>query len=104
MRRQLYGYCKIQKKVVPIEKMLVEVPASVAHNFIQDEMAPTRHPVDGKYYTSKAKFRTVTKAHGFEEVGTAYENGYDPGREEEASERRLARDIREQIKARLHGY
>lgn len=34
-----------------------------------DEMAPTRHMVNGKYYTSKKKFRNETKARGCIEVG-----------------------------------
>ena len=36
---------------------------------IVDEMPPTRHMADGGYYTSKRKFRTVTRAHGCVEVG-----------------------------------
>lgn len=35
---------------------------------ISDTMEPTEH-VDGRYYTSKSKFRAVTKAHGCVEVG-----------------------------------
>jgi hypothetical protein len=37
---------------------------------ISDEMAPTRHMADCKMYTSKAKFRQATRAHGCVEVGT----------------------------------
>lgn len=36
---------------------------------ISDEMAETRHMADGKMYTSKAKFREATRAHGCVEVG-----------------------------------
>lgn len=36
---------------------------------ISDSMEMTRHMADGKYYSSKAKFRQVTKAHGCVEVG-----------------------------------
>lgn len=36
---------------------------------ISDEMAPTRHMADCKTYTSKAKFREATRAHGCIEVG-----------------------------------
>ena len=36
---------------------------------IADEMPATRHMGDGNYYTSKRKFRAVTKAHGCVEVG-----------------------------------
>lgn len=37
---------------------------------ISDEMAETRHMADGKYYTSKAKFRIATREAGCVEVGT----------------------------------
>ena len=40
-----------------------------APHVVSDIMAPTRHMCDGRYYTSKAKFREVTKAHGCIEVG-----------------------------------
>lgn len=36
---------------------------------ISDVMEPTQHMCNGEYYTSKAKFREVTKAHGCIEVG-----------------------------------
>jgi hypothetical protein len=36
---------------------------------ISDEMPETRHMADGKYYTSKAKFREATRAAGCVEVG-----------------------------------
>jgi hypothetical protein len=37
---------------------------------ISDEM-PAIEQVDGRYYTSKAAFRAVGRAHGLTEVGTA---------------------------------
>jgi hypothetical protein len=36
---------------------------------ITDEMQPTQHMADGNLYTSKRKFRAVTRAHGCIEVG-----------------------------------
>ncbi len=36
---------------------------------ISDSMEPTRHMADGKYYTSKAKFRQTTRAYGCVEIG-----------------------------------
>jgi hypothetical protein len=36
---------------------------------IADEMPATRHMADGNVYTSKRKFRAVTRAHGCVEVG-----------------------------------
>jgi hypothetical protein len=97
MTRKLYQYCNIQKKVVPIEEVQVEVPATVAHKLINDEMPATLHPIDQKYYTSKSRFRAVTKAHGYEEVGTAYDNGYDPAEERVREEKALVKSIKQQI-------
>ena len=66
---------------------------------ISDEMAATKHPVDGKYYTSKTKFRSTTKAHGFEEVGTAYDHGYDPQvREQKERSERYNRNLEKNIR------
>lgn len=39
-------------------------------NFISDTMDPVEHPCDGRRYSSKAQFRSVTKAHGCIEVGS----------------------------------
>lgn len=36
---------------------------------ISDSMPDLRHMADGRYYSSKAKFREITKAHGCTEVG-----------------------------------
>lgn len=36
---------------------------------IVDEMPPTKHMADGRLYTSKRRFREVTRAHGLVEVG-----------------------------------
>jgi hypothetical protein len=36
---------------------------------IVDEMPATKHMADGGTYTSKRKFRAITKAHGCVEVG-----------------------------------
>jgi hypothetical protein len=41
----------------------------VTLNFISDEMEPTRHMVNGKFYTSKHKFRQQTKQSGCIEIG-----------------------------------
>jgi hypothetical protein len=40
-----------------------------APGVIRDEMEPTRHMADGRYYTSKSRFREATKAAGCREVG-----------------------------------
>lgn len=64
--------------------------------FTSDEMEPTLHPITGKYYTSKTKFRAETKAHGYEEVGTAYENGYDPAKERDKALAKRFKEMRAQ--------
>jgi hypothetical protein len=60
--------------------------------FSSDEMPPTRHPVTGEMYTSKSRFRARTKELGYEEVGTAYANGWEPkgdGAEKRLREKRI---------------
>jgi hypothetical protein len=42
-------------------------------HFIPDDMPPTLHPCNKKFYTSKAKFRAETRAHGKIEVGNEKE-------------------------------
>lgn len=41
----------------------------IEFRFSSDTMEPTRHMINGKYYTSKKKFRNETKARGCIEVG-----------------------------------
>ena len=41
-----------------------------APNVISDTMPDLRHMADGRYYSSKSKFRAATKAHGCIEVGS----------------------------------
>ena len=102
-KRQLYQWCEVQRKVVPIEEVIEVRRANISHNYIPDEMERVKHPLDGKYYSSKSRFRAVTRAHGYEEVGTAYENGYDPIKEREReSERRISRGIHEALRRRVN--
>jgi hypothetical protein len=44
-----------------------------ALNVLFDDMPPTVHPCDQQVYTSKAKFRATTRAHGKIEVGNEHE-------------------------------
>jgi len=90
---KLYQYCHKQKKVVPIEEVRREKYARDL--FIQDEMEPTRNPLNPKeIYTSKSKLRAAYRAAGAIEVGDAYDKGYIPDRESGASERRLISEMR----------
>lgn len=79
VQRGSWKWDRVAKKLVPLNEPDMVVHAEAAHGFIQDEMPVTKHPVDGRYYTSKAKFRAVTRASGRVEVGDAYEkNINDP--------------------------
>lgn len=52
-----------------IDKRLAAPKEGCGIYVISDEMPETRHMADGKTYTSKAKFRQATRAHGCVEVG-----------------------------------
>jgi len=96
MKNKLYQYCKIQDKVVPIEEVKREKYARDL--FIQDEMEPTRNPLNPKeIYTSKSRLRAAYKAAGAIEVGDAYDRGYIPDQESGASTRRLAKQLTDKI-------
>ena len=66
-------------------------------NYPQDEMPPTRSPLTGKYYTSKAALRAEYKSHGAEEVGTAYENGYEPEQKRQRETSDFVRSLKDKI-------
>jgi len=73
-------------------------------NYSSDEMPPTRNPLNPKeIFTSKSKLRAVYKAHGVEEVGTAYENGYDPGKGREEKFERYVEGLGAKLKDRFYG-
>lgn len=79
MSRQVYKYCKVQCKVVPVDEV---IDSEASLHIINDEMPPTRNPLNSKeIFTSKSKLRAAYRAAGVEEVGTAYENGYNPHKE-----------------------
>lgn len=95
---QLFQYCYEKKKVVPIEEVQRRVQSNARDLFIQDEMEPTRNPLNPKeIYTSKSKLRAAYKAAGAVEVGDAYDKGYIPDRESGASERRLIGNMKERL-------
>ena len=92
---KLFQYCKIQDKVVPIEQVQREYKSHARDLFIQDEMEPTKNPLNPKeIFTSKSKLRAAYRAAGAVEVGDAYDKGYIPDRESGASERRLISEMR----------
>lgn len=93
---KLYQFCHKQQKVVPIEEVQRERYARDL--FIQDEMEPTRNPLNPKeIYTSKSKLRAAYRAAGAVEVGDAYERGYKPDRETGRSERELVAKLKNKI-------
>lgn len=95
---KLFQYCKIQQKVVPIEQVQREFKSYARDLYIQDEMEPTRNPLNPKeIYTSKSKLRAAYRAAGAVEVGDAYDKGYIPERESGASQDRLVNRLKEQM-------
>ncbi len=64
---------------------------------ISDCMEPTRHMADGKYYSSKSKFREVTRAHGCIEVGNETATLLKPRKTVELSRENRAKDIKNAI-------
>jgi hypothetical protein len=95
---KLFQYCPIEQKVVPIDEVKKE--RFSRDLFIQDEMPPTRNPLNPKeIYTSKSKLRSAYRAAGAVEVGDAYDRGYVPEKESQRSEKQLVdkmmRNIRE---------
>lgn len=98
-----FKFCKTTGSVLPIGEAR-ERDRLAKNTFTSDEMPPTKHPLTGEYYTSQAKFREVTRAHGYEEVGDSYERGYDPEAEslkavEAVEDRRFRESLREHQQA-----
>jgi hypothetical protein len=95
---RLFQYCQVARKVVPIEECQRRVPSDARALFIQDEMPPTRNPLNPKeIYTSKSKLRAAYRAAGAIEVGDAYEKGYIPDHESGASERKLINRLKAEM-------
>lgn len=95
---KLFQWCPIQEKVVPIEQVQKRVQSNARDLFIQDEMEPTRNPLNpNQVYTSKSKLRAAYKAVGAVEVGDAYDKGYIPDRESGASERQAINKIKQRM-------
>jgi hypothetical protein len=93
---KLFQYCHVQKKVVPIEQVERRAQSNARDLFIQDEMEPTRNPLNPKeIYTSKSKLRAAYKAAGAIEVGDAYDRGYQSDRENGSRERQLVSKLKE---------
>lgn len=101
---KLFQWCPVKEKVVPVEQVQVRVHANAKHMFINDEMPPTRNPLNPKeIYTSKSKLRAAYRAAGAVEVGDAYDRGYDPQKDSKVKEQRLVSGLMQQIKERMNG-
>lgn len=68
-----------------------------AVSVITDEMPATRHMANGRYYTSKAKFREATRAAGCIEIGNETETVLKPKRPAPLSREQRVRDIKNSI-------
>jgi hypothetical protein len=100
---KLFQYCHVQKKVVPVEEIQKRVQSNARDLFIQDEMEPTRNPLNSKeIYTSKSKLRAAYRAAGAVEVGDSYDRGYTPERETSKSSRDAASQLKRQIIERMN--
>lgn len=101
---KLYQWCPVQEKVVPVEQVKRVIHANAAHNFIHDEMAPTRNPLNPKeIYTSKSKLRAAYKAAGAIEVGDAYDRGHSPEREQARNTKQYLNKFMQQVRDRANG-
>jgi len=101
---KLYQYCHKKKKVVPVEQVHREYESKAINNFIQDEMPPTRNPLNPKeVYTSKSRLRAAYRAAGAIEVGDAYERGYNPEKDAVKREERIVKQFMQNLKERING-
>ena len=101
---KLFQWCPIQNKVVSVEEVMVRVHANAAHNFIHDEMPPTRNPLNPKeVYTSKSKLRAAYRAAGAIEVGNAYDQGHAPEREQASQSKQYVAKFMQQVRDRANG-
>lgn len=70
-------------------------PIQIYYN--KDEMEPIRHMINGKYYTSKKKFRDETKARGCIEIGNETSTLLKPRKYIETSKKQRREDIKKAI-------
>ena len=75
----------------------------VSMNYISDIMEPTRHMANGKYYTSKAKFRQATKAAGCIEIGNETKHLMKPRKTVKLDRRKRREDIKKAINDLKYG-
>jgi hypothetical protein len=101
---KLFQWCPVEQKVVPIEQVQKRVQSNARDLFIQDEMEPTKNPLNPKeVYTSKAKLRAAYRSAGAVEVGDAYDRGFDPQKERSTKTDQIVKSVMRQIRERMNG-
>lgn len=99
---KLFQWCPVKQRVVPIEQVAKRAQSNARDLFIQDEMEPVRNPLNpNEVYTSKSKLRAAYKAAGAVEIGDAYDRGYSPEKEQKAAEKRLVKQLHNNMIDRL---
>lgn len=82
-------------KTAHLQMMDGNKPVKIYYN--PDEMAPTRHMVNNKYYTSKKKFRDETRARGCIEVGNETKEMLTPRKPRQLDKRQRREDIKRAV-------
>ena len=77
-----------------IDRSMLYYDKTGAPYVISDTIEPIRHMADNKMYTSKAKFREATKAHGCIEVGNETNHMLKPRQPIQLSRRKRRDDIK----------
>jgi hypothetical protein len=80
-----------------VDRRELELDTSIGLHVITDTMDPTRHMCDNQFYTSKSKFREVTKAHGCVEVGNEVDYMMRPRKPVKLDPAKRREDIRRTI-------
>ena len=88
----LYNYISYED-----DKSFTKGNQKVTIHYIPDEMAPTRHMINGRLYTSKKKFRDETRARGCVEVGNETATLLKPRKPIELDRRQRRDDIKRAI-------
>jgi anti-sigma28 factor (negative regulator of flagellin synthesis) len=99
---QEYDYLKRSMEGHEDKRMMIG-NEPVTFRFISDSMDETRHMANGKYYTSKSKFRKATKAAGCIEVGNETEAITKPHKEKKLSKKERIEHIKRAIEETKSG-
>ena len=104
-----YIYDSIQDRLIPSEEYYLNKYYKTAHlqmmngntpvkiYYSSDEIEPTRHMANNKYYTSKKKFREATKAAGCIEIGNETSHMLKPRKSKVPDRRQRREDIKRAV-------